>query len=181
MKYNNVFEQTCPFQPQVNEIPEDMVGAKVYLEEDVFVRLSKPVEERGGVGLGSSSTDERFDKSNKDMYGRETTTTKRAAAANSAGAGGLGKDARDETRFDANVSAASSSSSPVDGGERRMTESEKAEIHRQFLLRQNEREEKRLNKLDFLEMKNAVSFEPALCTKSRKMVQKQEQRILEAR
>ena len=58
-----------------------------------------------------------------------------------------------------------------EGGGVQMTESEKAEVHRSFLLRQNEREERRLNRLEWLDMKHANSFEPALCTRSRAIVQ----------
>ena len=41
------FETLCPFQPKVNEFePQKMPWVSMYLEDDVFERLSKPLSER---------------------------------------------------------------------------------------------------------------------------------------
>lgn len=142
-----VNDNECTFKPQVNEIPEEMSAAKVYVASDIFDRLYR---------TASTNSDERAVKRGQDdslidvdtFLLKSTSTLRRPKSAGGA------------ATMDRKASSATT--------DRRQRQKD----FEKFLARQNQKEMRKQLKLEQVAQQCTSSHTPKLCKKSLKMASK---------
>ncbi|CAD7951171.1 unnamed protein product [Amoebophrya sp. A25] len=141
--------QNMTFHPMVNDIPDEMKAARIYLSEDVFKRLSMPNHE-----IHNSSTSDAG-RGGRTGGGSQMNLVG-GGGAHLAAAGGGGDVGASMLTGDAGASFVS--------------ESAKREIYHSFLMRQNEKQFEKEANMDELEKKYAIHpHQPRLNTRSRRL------------